>query len=82
MLSSLKSGFTKKKLRDFNLASSYDDKSIVKRIKIEAIDFDWIFTGDNAKNMVNILADNASTKLLVQKSVRVFIHLIWKQFKS
>lgn len=54
--------------------------SAVKRIRIEAIDFDWIFIGDNTANMINLLANHADTKLLVQKSVRVFISLIWDEY--
>lgn len=72
---------TKNQLRDFEISEELDDESLVKRVKIEAIDFDWIFNGDNCKKMINILADNADSNVLVQKSVRVFINLIWTEFQ-
>ena len=32
-------------------------KSHTKRVQCEAIDFDWIFEGDNMENMIKILND-------------------------
>lgn len=58
-----------------------DEDSIMKRVRVEAIDFDWIFIGNNVEHMINLLADKAQSKLFIQKSVRVFINFIWDQYQ-
>ena len=40
-------------------------KDIEKRIALEAIDFDWIFEGDNAKTLILLLANHARPKLMI-----------------
>ena len=44
-----------------------------KQVDVEAIDFDWVFKDDNAKILIQLLAENAKQKLLIQKPFRVFI---------
>ena len=57
----------------------FDDKeeSHNRRVSIQAIDFDWIFTDNNAENFILLLAKHAESKLLIQKSIKTFIDLIW-----
>jgi len=57
------------------------DESNKKRIKIEAIDFDWVFKGDNAENFIKLLVSLDDGKLLIQDSVRIFIALMWKHYQ-
>ena len=52
-----------------------------ERVMIEAIDFDWIFSFQNTRIMIEVLSEHASPELLVQKSLRVFIQLMWEQYQ-
>jgi hypothetical protein len=45
----------RKELRDQNLLLNDENESNIKRVKVEAIDFDWIFKGDNAGNFLKLL---------------------------
>jgi hypothetical protein len=64
------------------LPTVQESESEVKRVSVEAIDFDWIFEGDNAKEFIMLLAYEARSKIYIQKSVRVFIKLIWDLYQS
>ena len=72
----------RKQLRPQLLKQVDDNDSQVKRVSIEAVDFDWIFEGDNAKQFIMLLANNARSKIYIQKSVRVFISLIWERYQK
>ena len=50
------------------------------RVQCEAIDFDWIFEDQNMEKMIKILNDQKNKKLYVQKTVKVFIDLIWDKY--
>ena len=62
----------KNNLASFNLGDElatfedFESKSL-KRVNIEAIDFDWIFQDQNAKEFITILAKNANGEVLVKK---------------
>ena len=66
-----------------NTKLEYDQeiKGTEKRLEIEVIDFDWVFEGDNAKNLIHLLGENAKSKLLIQKSFRVFIEYMWNIYQ-
>lgn len=49
----------KNQLRTWEMNPEIDEESIMKRVRIEAIDFDWIFIGNNVENLINLLADKA-----------------------
>lgn len=75
--------YTRKNLKKMELESTINESSNIKRIRTEAIDFDWIFSGnkDNAKNMIDLLANHAREKLFIQKSIRTFISFIWSEYQ-
>ena len=52
----------------------------MKRVKVEAIDFDWVFEGNNCKTLIKLLAMKSESKLLATKSVRSFIMLMWHKY--
>ena len=47
--------------RSNELVMKNDDDTSYQRVNVEIISFDWIFEGDNATNMITILAMNATT---------------------
>lgn len=60
-----------------------EKKASIKRIALEAVDFDWIFIGKNAVNLIHLLsAKNVQKRLLKQKSLRIFIKLLWDVYKK
>lgn len=54
---------------------------IYKRIKVEAIDLDWIFQHENTKNFIMLLAQCEQSEIFLQKSIRVFVEIIWEQYQ-
>lgn len=44
-------------LRDQQLSVNNKHTASTKRLQIEAVDFDWIFKGDNAKTLLALLND-------------------------
>ena len=52
-----------------------------QRCRIEALDFDWIFKGNNASRFLKLLSESDNGALCEQKSVRIFIELMWDQFQ-
>lgn len=72
------------KLRDQDLQTNNEKESAYKRVRAEAIDFDWIFKGseknDNAKNMILLLSAQDRSELFITRSIRVFIELMWQQY--
>ena len=65
-------------LKENNDASENDQP--LKRVQIEALDMDWIFTGDNAKILLNMLATEANNSALTKKSIRIFVDLMWSKY--
>ena len=55
----------KTEYRSSELLIKDDDNTSMRRVNVEIISFDWIFEGNNATNMIAILANNATTQLLV-----------------
>lgn len=54
----------------------------LKRVTVEALDFDWIFECENAKTLLAILANDASDLALTRRSIRIFIQLMWSKYQS
>jgi len=48
----------RKKLQKFRLEQDQEDENEINQTKmnIEALDFDWVFVGNNAANLLEILA--------------------------
>jgi hypothetical protein len=43
---------------------------------------DWIFTGDNAKILLSMLASQANNSVLTKKSIRIFVDLMWSKYQT
>ena len=43
---------------------------------------DWIFFEDNAKILLEILADTTNERVLTKKSIRIFINFMWKYYQN
>lgn len=66
-------------LRDFELQRNYQEpgfekeKRPLKRVRIEAMDMDWLFQHDNSKLLINMLAEDAELAALTRKPIKIFI---------
>lgn len=54
----------------------------MKRVTIECLDLDWVFSGDNAKILLSVLASEANNAALTKKSIRIFVDLMWSHYQS
>ena len=52
------------------------------RVQCEIIDFDWIFEGDNMKNLIKMLNEQENPALYVVKSMNALIDLIWDRYET
>jgi len=52
-----------------------------KRVSVEALDMDWIFLGDNCRVLLRLLATEANNQVLVKKSIRTIVDLLWKYYQ-
>ena len=72
----------RKKMRSQILNAEDKDESIVKRVSVEAIDFDWIFLGENAESFLKLLTQQNQGRLFIQNSIRIFIELLWQKYQQ
>jgi hypothetical protein len=54
----------------------------LKKVGVKALDLDWIFVGDNAKNLLSLLASDADPAILSKKSMRIFIEVMWEYYQK
>lgn len=67
--------------RKLDLIISDDHHKIdVKRIAVEAIDINWIFHGDNMKNLIILLKREKVSTFFSTKAMRSFIMLVWSKY--
>ena len=52
-------------LREQILTDEVETRQVKRRVKIESIDFDWVFNQNNAQNFLMLLSRQAKSKLLV-----------------
>jgi len=50
-----------------------EGEQTLRRVTVEALDFDWVFENDNAKTLLAVLANDASDLALTRRSIRIFI---------
>ena len=53
----------------------------LKRVTIEALDFDWLFINDNCKNLLEVLSSDANCEVLTRRSIKIFIQLMWDHYQ-
>lgn len=76
----------KKALRPLKLAKEFDaglaeGEEPLKRVTVEALDFDWLFENENAKTLLQLLASDANSSTLTRKSIKIFIELMWEHYQ-
>lgn len=42
---------------------------------------DWLFIDQNAKQLLEILAEKSNPSVLVKAQIRIFVDLMWSQYK-
>lgn len=53
----------------------------MKRVRVEAIEMDWVFVGKNSEKLINLLATTANNSALTKESMRIFINLMWEYYQ-
>ena len=59
-----------------------DEDVLIKRVQVEALDFDWIFQEGNCKTLLNLLAEEANNSALTTKTIRIFVAFMWSYYKT
>jgi hypothetical protein len=73
----------KSTLKDFILEEEEEEEGLgLMKVQIEAIDFDWIFYGDNAERLIGLLAEDAVDSVFTKKSIRMFISIMWENYQG
>ena len=73
------------------LNEEIDENSIVRRIEVQCLDFDWIFDSEttedgkerhNTLTLIDLLNNEAvSNKIYRQSSLRIFIQFLWSEYR-
>ena len=50
------------------------------RLNIEALEFNWIFEGNNAADLIRLLAGLKSNTVFTKKSIKMFIDFMWNEY--
>lgn len=53
------------------------DNGDFRRISVQALDFDWVFQGDNIIEVLEMLQNDADHELLDKKSITALIDMVW-----
>ena len=61
-----------KLLREYETGLKEGEQEL-RRVTVEALEFDWVFENDNAKTLLSVLANDASDRALTRRSIRTFI---------
>ena len=64
--------------KKYDLCLEQDDmKDPFRKIEVQALDFDWIFNGDNTIKFIRLLDLEAADEMYEQYSIKIFIQLMW-----
>ena len=50
-------------------------------MNVETLEFNWIFTENNAELLINLLADLENNTVLIKKSIKTFIEYMWSHYQ-
>ena len=50
------------------------------RLNVETLEFKWIFEGDNAVDLIKLLASLENNTVLTKKSIKMFIEFMWSHY--
>jgi hypothetical protein len=51
-----------------------------KRIETGAVEFDWIFRGNNARGFIEHLACNSNDSIFAVYTIKVIVNFLWGRF--
>ena len=51
-----------------------------KRVESYALEFDWIFRGENAKNFIEYLATTSNDTIFAIDTIKIAINFLWGKF--
>ena len=75
----LRSSCYQERLREEFDTGLEDGELPLKRVTIEALDFDWLFENDNAKTLLDILGgEDVNREVLTEKSIKIFVEKMWE----
>jgi hypothetical protein len=52
----------------------------MKRVEVTALEFDWIFYGDDAEDFIDRLAETDNDNLFTINSVKIIILFLWNKY--
>jgi len=55
----------------------FKDNDDLRRVKITALDIDWLFFEDNFVKTLDILATTQNDEILISKQIKTCINFIW-----
>ena len=74
-------GFLKYSVDAVEAVAQFDDaENNLKQVEAKLLDFDWIFTGNNAATLLNILAETENDEIFSCAQIRVFIEFMWADY--
>ena len=59
------------------LATEKEDNSSLRQVEAKLLDFNWIFTKQNACKFITVLAETDNDEIFATKQVRVLIDFLW-----
>lgn len=69
------------KLRSMKLKKEELKESNWSRVKIEALDFDWIFNEDNSITLLHVLNGLEDSSIFSRKSIQILIQMFWNIYQ-
>lgn len=55
---------------------------MLRRVRVEALDFDWLFHEQNASTLLDILSETDNTRILTSKQIKLFVDLVWVHYQG
>lgn len=62
------------------IVPTLNETNEIKQVEAKLLDFDWIFTGDNAKTFLSILSETENDEIFSCDQIRVFVEFMWKYY--
>lgn len=56
------------------------DDSNLKQVEAKILDFNWVFIGDNAARMMEILSSTDNDEIFACAQIRVFVDFMWQGY--
>ena len=63
-----------------DLCTEDDDKSNLRQVCAKLLDFNWVFSGNNAEKFIGVLAETDNDEIFAQDQIRVLIMFLWDSY--